>query len=717
VSLFDKPIPFRDVLRGGDQHGEDRSERRLVSSAARWWRQVRPEEREDPGWYHPLVHRVSAGFAVLSLFLVAFQAWTTIVQVPITGAISVVCLASAVGLLIAVLVVDARHLPRVDLAVLMLGLLAMLGLAISAIYGQPSYNTDEAAFVQYAATLLLHGHNPYGANLAPALNEFRVPVQYATYLLGGGVVHNFGYPSVSLLVAAVFIPLTGGVQSVVISDVVALAATCVVAYVLLPRPWKSLAIVITIGLPTLFDFSVSGVTSILMGLPLVVVACRWPETGRGGRLARSDVVAAICLGLAAATQQLPWFITPFLLVGIWRLRRSDIGTRQARRVVATFAGVGLATFLAVNMPFIIWDPTAWLSGVTAPLTQHAIPYGQGLIDATLFFGAGGGALVDYTLAGVLIYVGLLFCYAAWFNKLGRACFVLPVVALFFTTRSLAEYFLTLIAVWAISLLTTRARDFAAVPTLWARRFGRSKAALAFCPALVAAVLAVGTPSPMHLSVLSVTTNGELEGVWKVKVAVTNTSGRTLSPQFEANYVGQATTFFHRIGGPAELAPGAHAVYTIVAPNRGSMPGIVTPFVIVATTASPETLSVSPQFIAQPFSADLEPGYVDQILPRKGAVTFNVYLRSPFGAFVHKEGVRIALGEIIYGQESLILAEGSINGRPEGMTPVTAVTNNQGVATFVVTDPQPQGQPLYFQAWVAGSFPNGYSQIVPVIWQS
>jgi uncharacterized membrane protein len=714
VSLFDRTLPFRAGPRDGDELGENPGKFPLLASAARrrWRGRTQQEEQSD----HPTAHRVALGLAVLSLFLVAFQSWSTIVQVPITGAISVIGLAGALGLLVAALVVAPRQLPRVDAALLGLGLLVLLGLAISAIYGQPSYNTDEAAFVQYAATLLLHGHNPYGANLAPALNEFRVPVQYATYLLGGGVVHTFGYPSASLLVAAAFIPFTGGVQSVIISQVVALAATCVVAYVLLPRTWKPLAVVITIGLPTLFDFSISGVTAILLGLPLVVVASRWPETGRGGRLGRSGVVAAVCLGLAAATQQLAWFIIPFLLVGLWRLRRADIGQRQARRVVGTFAGIGMGTFLAVNMPFIVWDPTAWASGVTAPLTQHAIPYGQGLIDASLFFGAGGGALIFYTLAGVLVYVGLLFCYAAWFDKLGRACFVLPVVALFFTTRSLAEYFLTLIAVWAISLLTTRARDFATVPPLWARRFGRSKAALAFCPALVAALLAVGTPSPMHLSVLSVTTNGELEGVWKVTVAVTNTSGRTLSPQFEANYVGQATTFFHRIGGPAELAPGAHAVYTIVAPNRGSMPGIVTPFVIVATTASPETLSVSPQFIAQPYSADLEPGYVDQILPRKGAVTFSVYLRSPFGAFVHKGGVRIALGEIIYGQESLILAEGSINGEPEGMTPVTAVTNGQGVATFVVTDPQPQGQPLYFQAWVAGGFPYGYSQIVPVMWR-
>jgi hypothetical protein len=114
---------------------------------------------------------------------------------------------------------------------------------------------------------------------------------------------------------------------------------------------------------------------------------------------------------------------------------------------------------------------------------------------------------------------------------------------------------------------------------------------------------------------------------------------------------------------------------------------------------------------------LEPGYVDQIIASDGSTTFQVYLRSPFGRLVYKAGVRVALGQIIYGQEALIDAQASINGQPEGRTPVDAYTNSQGVATFHISDPQPQDQPIYFQAWIDSSYPYGYSDIVPVLWHN
>jgi len=138
---------------------------------------------------------------------------------------------------------------------------------------------------------------------------------------------------------------------------------------------------------------------------------------------------------------------------------------------------------------------------------------------------------------------------------------------------------------------------------------------------------------------------------------------------------------------------------------------MTPFVVVATTAHPETISVSRRFIPQPYSADLEPGYVDQIIASDGSTTFQVYLRSPFGRLVYKAGVRVALGQIIYGQEALIDAQASINGQPEGRTPVDAYTNSQGVATFHISDPQPQDSRSTFKP---GStvLSYGYSDIVP-----
>ena len=72
---------------------------------------------------------------------------------------------------------------------------------------------------------------------------------------------------------------------------------------------------------------------------LIPVIVRWPDIGRAGRLRRSDLLRAACLGAACATQQLAWFVAPFLLVGLFALRRGELPARRAFGTVASFAGV------------------------------------------------------------------------------------------------------------------------------------------------------------------------------------------------------------------------------------------------------------------------------------------------------------------------------------------------------------------------------------------
>ncbi len=84
-----------------------------------------------------------------------------------------------------------------------------------------------------------------------------------------------------------------------------------------------------------------------------------------------------------------------------------------------------------------------------------------------------------------------------------------------------------------------------------------------------------------------------------------------------------------------------------------------------------------------------------------------------GSRIDRSGLRVALGQIIYGQSHLIPAQTQINGRPEGQTPVIARTNAQGVATFTVKAIQWQNSPIYYQAFIDqhGHFPYGYSNVV------
>lgn len=701
------------------------------------------EESTSSTMWHDGValRRILAVIAVLGLFGAAFATWTTTVQIPLTGAISALTFgAGLVLVIVAIATKRQRTLAAVEVGVVALAALVLVGWTVSNIYFQPGYGTDEAAFEQYAAQLLVGGHNPYGADLLPALSQFRVPIQYATYTMNGGIVHQLGYPSLPVLLTASLLPITHGIQTVVIVNVTSLLIALVVMARLLPRSWRSLAPITVVGLPLLFGYAVSGVNAILMMTALIGAAHRWHTVGSAGRLRRGDVARAICLGLAVSVQQLAWFVAPFVVVGIYLARRGTFSRRISGRVVLAYVAIATGVFVGVNAPFIAWSPRSWLLGIIAPLTQHAIPYGQGLIDFTLFLHVGGGALGDFTIAGAAGYLGLLGLYAFRFRTLGRACFVLPSLALFLPTRSLAEYFMTLAAVWVVAIATAERADFDSYSCLtltkrWPHlgvtttpsdltaklphRLRNMALLLLFAPAALFVTLGVTSPAPLKIQIEQARSTGQLQSLWKLQLRVTNHSGDALSPHFAVNYIGQATTFYNVLSGPDALPAHATATYVIAAPNRGSMPGLSTPFLVQAVTGHPETISSSALFTPQQYQAVITPGYVNQVLKAGQSVTLHVNLRSPFGEEVHQAGVMIALGQLIYAQGGLVPGEARINdGRP-GQTPIIAVTDATGTATFRLRDDTPQDRPIYFQAYIQSpaGFPFGYSDIIPVLWAS
>lgn len=708
-----------------------------------------PPADDVPGVAEPadLGHRVVTLVAAIGLFGPAFAMWSGIVPLPEAGVMSVALTISAfVAAVGAATARTERSLRRVDLLLLVFGAAALVAWAATVVNLNPAYGTDEAAFAQYAARLLLNGHDPYGANLLPALRIFAVPIQYATYTLSGGVVHTLGYPALPVLLTVPFVELTHGVQSVIVADVAALVSSLVLAWFLLPARWRAMAVVTVVGLPILFGYAVAGINVILALPMLMVVAWRWTEVGSSGRLGRRGVVQALALGLAASVQQVVWFAVPFVVVGLWLCRRRHMDRHSAATVVGRYVALAAAAFAAVNGPFVVAGFGRWFHGVLGPLIQHAIPYGQGLIDLPGFAGVGGGNLSLYTAGALFVLVGLLAAFAVCFDRLWRAAFVLPSVALFFPTRSLAEYWMTLISVWLVSIATTElpaapATTGSTGPVPWVLRRlrwpagggpgrrlppARSRggrpprwilAALAFVPAAAVLGDAMATPSPLTLQITSVTTNGQFERVWRLAVEVHNRGGAPLSPHFATNSIGQMTPFWHQVAGPAAIGPHGRARYVLVAPNVGSMPGITTPFQLDAVTASPQTVSVARNFVTDPYSAWIYQSDVNRVLRKGASTTLTVQLRSPLGSAVHRAHVRVDLGQVIYGQGALIPSEAQINGAQVGQTPVSALTNRDGEATFVVRDDFPQGQPIYFQAWAVSprGYPFGYSEVVSVLW--
>jgi hypothetical protein len=84
--------------------------------------------------------------------------------------------------------------------------------------------------------------------------------------------------------------------------------------------------------------------------------------------------------------------------------------------------------------------------------------------------------------------------------------------------------------------------------------------------------------------------------------------------------------------------------------------------------------------------------------------------------VHRAGVAVYLGQIIYDQSGLEYSQAEINHSNPGETPVTAYTNADGVATFDIVNAQPSSDSLDFEANLVNSqyfFPYGYSAILPI----
>ncbi len=693
----------------------------------------------DPEVTKQSPHRAVLLVASLGLFGPALTAWSSIVQLPAVGIIATVGCAAIMLLALGAMVCRSRaNLKRLDTGVLLLALSLLGAWAAATLYFYPAYGTDEAAFIQYSAQLLLHGHDPYKANLLPALTQFRVPIQFATYKLNGTIASNLAYPAASFLLLVPVDLVTHGVQAIIIENVLFLAAELVLLFLFLPTAYRALSVVTVLGLSFLFDYTIGG-DIVTLAVPfLLVVAHHWTDTGRQGRLGRAGATRAVCLGIAASICQFPWFIVPFILLGLWRCRSAELGSKRAARLLFRFVAVAAVPFVVLNGPFIAWDARAWLSGILSPLLQHAIPFGQGLIDASAFFGVGGGNLAYYTDAGVAIMVLLLVLYAEHFGRLWRAAFTLPSLVFFFTTRSLSEYFIMAVATWLVAAMAggpesseigaLDAGYFGSIGSHFPKNRGSVtskilRGTVPGLPALAAVTciaLALTSLGPLRITIKSVNSNGQFQSIWRIRAEVRNHSNRPVQPHFATDASGYMTTFWNVVTGPETLGPGREAIYTLVAPNVGSMPGVTQPFVLQAVTASPESISSSALFTPQRFDCYISPSYVDSLLPLGGSVSLTVQLRSPYGAAVHSRGVPVALAQVIYGQNDLIAGEAEINGAPEGQSPVIALTNAEGTASFRIWDSSIQGgNPLYFQAYVnpARGYPYGYSEIVSVQWVS
>ncbi|WP_405783268.1 hypothetical protein [Streptomyces sp. NBC_00859] len=575
---MDDGLPTRDPAAG---------RRRPVGVPVRATRAERPTGAAPPQW-----HRGLTVIAVISLFIGTRALWTeAIASGPVVAAVVTVCYA---GILVCgVLALSVRG--RLALAAVDLGVLALAVALVICNYWLDHSGSDEGVLTAQAANAILHGRPVYGQPWPWLFDNPRVGV---TKTMSGGADYTYAYPPLTALLAA---PVHAVVHSTAAATLVTTAALLigtVTLWALLPAPWRPAVTAVCLGFGLLPAYARQGYPALVALAFLVPAVVRWHNTGAGGRLGRYGVFRAVCVGAACSSQQLAWFLLPFLLIGIHAVRRGELGGRTALGVTARYAGTAVLTWAALNAYFAADGFRDWAEGSLLPFTQGAILHGQGAMGISFYFTDGSSRLNFYSYASVLLLLGLLGATLLFARRLGPALTVLPWLPFYLATRSQDGYFLLMTPLWLAAAATVPASALATawqprIPRVRVRRAKAAVAAALVVPSLLCLTVAAASPPPLRMSVTPRLTDRPHLGVASVRVRAVNTTGHALSPHF-AGRIGQGTSGWWTVhSGPATIAPHGSASY-VVSPPGGfrRLPRNGAAFYLIAVSDRPMTITTA-----------------------------------------------------------------------------------------------------------------------------
>ncbi|MFD1658722.1 hypothetical protein ACFSL4_10985 [Streptomyces caeni] len=528
-------------------------------------------------------HRVLTLLADISLFIGTRAVWSSAASHHLAvAAVISMCYASILATGVLTLVVrSARALARLDLTVLV----TAVTLAYCALSVKHGFS-DESILTTQAARELLHGRPVYGQ---PWPWLFGHGIAY-TATVHGGYDFTYGYPPLTLMLTAPLLWAGHGALPETLVTTSAIVLGAVVLWRMLPTPWRSAATMVCLGFGMVPTYARLGYPAVVALAFLIPVVVRWTRMGEGGP---ADWARAACLGAACASQQLPWFLAPFLLAGVYALRRGELGGRGAALAVARIAGTAAGTWLLINAYFIVTEPRGWAAGIALPITQGAVIHGQGLVDISLYFTDGSDRLVWYSQAGMLLAAGLLAVFVLFVRRLGPAATVLPWCSFFLATRSQDGYYLLMTPLWLAAAVTVPPTVFT---TAWQPRLLRGRpaartalAATLLLPSLVAVTVAATGSPPLRMQALG-STRTPLT-VETLTVRVRNTGDAALQPHFMVTTGQGMSRYWTVLRGPSSVPGHATATYRLRAPGgRLVLPAKGTRVRLRAFSASPMTLS-------------------------------------------------------------------------------------------------------------------------------
>ncbi len=324
-----------------------------------------------------------------------------------------------------------------------------LGRGIWMCFLPPQFSNDGTSLDTNAAILLLEGHNPYtDSNMIDLARRFPIQPDWTTPLRTGQFKDRIDYPSMSDLQSVLDTDLRAKsmpefeaeVSYPVLSFLTLVPFVLFKDYNVLPFYMLSYFVLVAIGWklarrelrPWVLLLALANVsmwTSTIGGnldvFSMLLVVLAW-------FLRERRWSSALILGLALATKQTSWFFAPFYAILLFR----QYGFKETLYRL-TIAG---SVFLVCNLPFILWNPQAWLTGMKTPLNSLMFPMGVGIVDLSVTHLIPYLPQQIYTVLEAIAMLGSLVWYWGICRKHPEAVMLLAVVPLFFAWRSLPSYF-------------------------------------------------------------------------------------------------------------------------------------------------------------------------------------------------------------------------------------------------------------------------------------
>ncbi|MBW2533414.1 MAG: hypothetical protein JRI55_18125, partial [Deltaproteobacteria bacterium] len=326
-------------------------------------------------------------------------------------------------------------------------------------------------------------------------------------------------------------------------------AVLAVLYIGAARPFRPVVLLPLFADQTYLHYALGGVTDLGWTLLLLGMLVSW----------RRPSHRAIWYGLACAYKHQPWVLAPFLLIRIWK---ESSGAPQERwRALGRFAGVSTASFLVVNLPFIIWSPSAWFAGVAEPVLAPMITLGQGLSSLTML----GVVMIPkwvYSALLAAVLVVSLVVYWRHHHRMGLLLWIAPGLVLWFSHRSLNSYWYFFAVPLLYELLRPRLgaeRHEDAADQRWQPTAVAAAALLVTVSATVGALALTKPELTIHL-----TTPLRVRGnhVVRMTASVSNASDEPVTPRFSTQSSSDQPFFWRIDRGPRSLSPGQRATYEL-----------------------------------------------------------------------------------------------------------------------------------------------------------